>query len=147
MNLHDAIVDANAVFFDAESGFAEEVTFRPGGKVSKEFPINAIVDWGDEEGANQIRGEGRSSLNRDKGRSTRTTPIVEMPTKVTHRGVVIPVIVGDDGKDRIVVKKHGTDETVTLAVKRIIARDEAAQSVLCHFETQHQTQTRKSRFG
>ena len=147
MSLHDAIDDLNDAFFDADSGFAEEIVYSPLGIAANEFQINAVVDWGDEEGSNQVRGEGRSNLNADRGRSTRSTPVVELPTRRKVRGVMVPVVVSETGKDRIIVTKHGSDEKVVLTVKRIIARDEAAQSVLCHITNQHQTQTRKSRFA
>ena len=148
MSLHERIVDSNNHIFNAEIGFAEEVVCRPDGLEANAFPVNAIVDWGDEEGANQIRGEGRNGLNRDKGRATRTTPIVELPiSRVDETDETLLITVTEDGKYRIVVKNPVTGLDVTLSVKRIIGRDEAAQSVLCHFETQHQTQTRKSRFG
>lgn len=146
MSLHDAIDDLNDIFFDAD-GFAESITYVPGGVMANKFLINAVVDWADEEGSNQIRGEGRTNLNRDKGRSVRTSPVVELPMFRMVHGIRTPVTVDESGKDRIIATKHGTRETVTLVVKRIIGRDEAAQSVLCHFVTQHETQTRKTRFG
>ena len=148
MNLHDAIAGLNDVFFDTVDGFAEQVTYQPGGSEADQFTIPAVVDWGDEEGSNQNRGDGRSDLNQDRGRSTRTTPTVELPiSRQVDHATRVPVVVREDGKDRIIVARHGTSTNVRLSVKRIVGRDEAAQSVLCHFESQHETQTRKTRFG
>ncbi len=147
MSLHDAIDEMNAIFFDAE-GFGEVVTYLPQGSEADEFEITAVVDWGNEEGNNQVRGEGRASMNQDRGRSTRGSIIVELPTtRVDEDGDVVNVVVSENGKDRIRVTKHGSGVIRNLAVKRIVGRDEAAQSVLCHTETEYTAQPRKSRFA
>lgn len=148
MSLHDAIQAANKVFFDPVAGFAEQVTYIPQGVLDDEFDIDGVVDWDNEEGNNQMRGEGRSSLNQDHGRTTRGSIQVELPTtRKTTAGATVAMVVNENGKDRIVVTRHGSGETVTLVVKRILARDEAAQLVLCHTETEHMATPRKTRFG
>ena len=148
MSLHDAIGEMNSIFFDADGGFAESVTYLPQGSTEDQFTLDAVVDWGDEEGNNQVRGEGRATLNQDRGRTTRGSVVVELPTTRTNDdGDVVNVVVNENGRDRIHVTKHGSGVVTKLSVKRIVARDEAAQAVLCHTETEHAAQPRKTRFG
>lgn len=146
MSLHDAIDRLNSVFFDAD-GFAESVTYIPQGFEAESFSINAIVDWGDEEGNNQVRGEGRSTLNQDRGRSVRSSAIVELPTTRVVDGVTVRMLVNENGRDRILVTKPGDATPTRLSVKRVIARDGSAMSVLCNHETEYAAQNRTTRFG
>jgi len=156
MTLHDEIEAMNDVFFDTVGGFAETVTYLPQGDSDCQFTIDAVVDWDNEEGNNQVRGDGRSDLNKSQGRSVRQTIIVELPTTrviVTDSETdpptteIIKLVVDENGKDRIVVAKHGSDETVTLSVKRVIGRDASAQSVLCVRTVRYEAQSINSRMG
>ncbi len=146
MNLHDAIAGLNDAFFDTD-GFAEEVIYLPEGNSSWQFPVNAIVDWEAEEGNGQIRGQGRAGLNQQRGRSTMSQITVEMPTTRIVNEQPVPMRVSESGKDRVIVNLPGSKRTARFAVRRIIGRDEAAISVLCTREKQHETQSVKSRFG
>ena len=149
MSLHDEIATANGHFFSADA-FAETVTYVPQGVDGDAFTIAAVVDWDNEEGNNQVRGDGRSDLNRDGGRSVRQSVIVELPTSrddPNNPGTLIPMTVDENGKDRIKVTQHGSGNVVVLSVKRIVGRDEAAQSVLCTRTVRHQAQPIHSRSG
>lgn len=136
LNLHDEIARLNDVVFDTE-GFAETVEYWPLGVEANSFDVDAIVDWSDEEGSNQVRGDGRGSLNANKGREVRSTAVVDLPIeRVDATGDCVRLNVSQSGKDRIVVTEG--DSTVKLRVKRIIGHDEAVQTVLCTRTTEYQ---------
>ncbi|MEM6980600.1 MAG: hypothetical protein AAF539_13135 [Planctomycetota bacterium] len=144
--LHETIDGLNDVFFDPEL-FAESIIFQPLGDSDDQFTINALIDWGDEEGNNQLRGEGRATLNQHKGRTTRTNVIVDLPTRRVVDLQQVPINVSESGRDRIVVTDPNTDTQVRLAVRRVLGRDRAQMTLLCGRETQHETQPVKTRFG
>ena len=148
MTLQDTIDDANSVFFDKQNGFAQEVTYIPDGNTANQFTIDAVVDWDNEEGNNQIRGSGRTGMNVERGRSVRATVVVELPTtRINDDEEVVAIDVNERGRDRILAKRHGTPDTVRLSVKRVIGRDLAALSVLCHIESEFAAQPKERRMG
>lgn len=149
MTLHDEFIALNDVFFDTEIGFAEEVTYVPRGIEANQFITNAVVDWSNEEGNNQVRGDGRASLNQGRGRSVRRSVVIELPTTRTlEDGSIVPFDVNEDGRDRVKVTEPGRSTTITLSVKRIISRDEAMQSVLCTVTAEFAAQSvRTGRLG
>lgn len=144
LNLHDEIARLNDIVFDTE-GFAETVVYWPLGVEANSFEVDAIVDWADQEGSNQVRGDGRSSLNRDKGRTVRDSVVIDFPiSRVDASGATVPMSVSESGKDRVVVQQQG--RSVKLNVKRIIGQDEAVQTVLCtrtnEFQAPHTAERR-----
>lgn len=148
MSMHDVIAELDEVFFDTELGFGDTaVIYIPQGDEQQKFETPARVNWDNEEGDNQIRGDGRTGLNHDRGRSIRHTVLIDLPNSKTIAGVKTPLVVNTNGKDRIVTKKHGSDKEVTLSVKRIVGRDVAEQTVLCSYGIEHAPQTHKNRMG
>ncbi|QEF98153.1 hypothetical protein Mal15_22010 [Stieleria maiorica] len=145
MSLHDAISELNDIIFDTD-GFAETIEYWPLGVEANKFEVDAVVDWSDEEGSNQVRGDGRSSLNADKGREVRRTAIIELPIeRVDDSGATVRLSVSESGKDRIVVTEG--DSQFKLRVKRIIGHDEAVQTVLATRSTEYQAGKRFERKG
>ncbi|QDV84992.1 hypothetical protein TBK1r_39440 [Stieleria magnilauensis] len=139
------IAEANDVFFDTD-GFAETVVYWPLGVAANAFEVDAIVDWSDEEGSNQVRGDGRGSLNAEKGRIVRSSAVIEFPThRIDETGNCVPMVISSSGKDRVLVSEH--DRTIKLNVKRIIGHDAAVQSVLCTRQTEHQASHAVGRRG
>ncbi len=134
MNLHDAIAEMNDIIFDTE-GFAETVEYWPLGVEANKFEIAAVVDWGDEEGSNQVPGDGRGSLNANKGREVRSSAVIELPReRIDDQGECVSVNASQSGKDRVVIVERGVE--VRLNVKRVIGHDAATQSVLCTNKTE-----------
>ena len=136
MNLHERIAEANAVFFDTD-GFAETVEYWPLGSQADGFEVPAVVDWSDEEGSNQVRGDGRGSLNAEKGRVVRSSAVIDFPVRrMDDEGNCVPLVISSTGKDRVIVTESG--QAIKLNVKRIVGHDADVQSVLCTRHTEHQ---------
>ena len=139
-NLDDVMEELSDVFFDVD-GFADSVTYIPQGVTANQFKVNANVDFANEEGSNQVRGEGRGDLNQARGRSTQLSISIDFPTKRRlANGKRTPMEINENGKDRVVVELPGTDKKVKLAVRRIVGRDEIGITVLCSKRTEHVAQ-------
>ncbi|QDV40890.1 hypothetical protein Enr13x_07260 [Stieleria neptunia] len=133
------------MFFDTD-GFAETVEYWPGGIQADAFEVDAIVDWSDEEGSNQVRGDGRGSLNADKGRVVRSSAVIDFPVhRIDDAGNCVPLVISSSGKDRVIVTEN--DQAIKLNVKRIIGHDAAVQSVLCTRQKEHQASHSVGRRG
>jgi hypothetical protein len=131
VSLNQAIKDLNAIFVNAESGFAETVYHIPGGVSDDRVELLGVVDWDAEEGQNNVRGDGRV-INQDRGRSTRQSCMIELPSSV---------LVRETGRDQFEVMDPVTETLVLMGVKRIIGRDAGMQTVLCIRTTEHSAQT------
>lgn len=129
--------------FDTECGFGETLEYLPGGDESLAFALVGVVCWADEEGSNQNPGEGRSQLNRDRGRKIRSVATIELPT--FRPDDCEPLRVRPDGSDRIKVTEG--DDTLLLVVKRVIGHDAGSQTVLCHKTTEVMATGYRERMG
>ena len=138
MSLNEEIRAANDVYFDLE-GFAEQIEFWPGGDPAQAQTIPAIVDWAQEEGNNTVRGDGRSSLNENRGRSVRSSCILELKSEVK---------VSDSGKDVFLVPDYqNPGQRVKVRAKRRIGQDIGTQSWLTVRRVEHVSQTGGGRIG
>lgn len=81
--------------------------------------LNADVSWADEAGENSVRGDGRSTLNQDRGKKVRSTCILEISSAV-QVGV----------KDRFRVQTPD-GQFVIVSFKRRDGIDEATQTLVC----------------
>lgn len=109
----------------------EDVWLVPDGDLLQRRPLTAVVDWSAEAGSNQVRGDGTSELNQDRGRSIRRSVIIDIP---------VTTAVQEDGKDKFQITNPTTDELELYSVKRVVGRDAALQSVLLVKQIEHQAQ-------
>lgn len=147
MTFEDVLAEVNDAFFTSD--FADEVVYLPQGQDKHKFTTSAIVDWSDEEGNNQVRGDGRS-INQDRGRSSRHSVKIDLPllrTDPNDATKQIPLICNFNGKDRIIIKEYGANKTITVSVKRAVGRDSGMQTILCTFAREQAAQMRRTRFG
>lgn len=140
MSLSEVFDDLGDVFFSTDL-FGSTVTYIPQGLSENQFEVDANVDFANEEGSNQNRGEGRGSLNRDRGRTTQMSPTITFPTnRKLADGSRTPMVISENGKDRVLVKFPGTTRKVKIAVRRVVKRDEVGITVLCAKSTEHVAQ-------
>lgn len=109
------------------------IDYWPLGVEDDKFEVNANIDWRNLEGSNQVRGDGRSSVNANHGRAIRGSIEVCLPkTWCDADGAEISVAVSESGKDRIIVTHEGVK--LMFNVKRVIRRDQSTggtQTILC----------------
>ena len=138
MSLNDSIRDLNRVFLSTKL-FGELIEFMPGGDPSQGQQVSAVVDWAQEEGNNTIRGDGRSSLNEARGRSIRSTCIIEVNSELS---------VSDSGKDLFLVPDYqDAGQRVKVRAKRRIGQDAGTQTWICTRRVEHESQTGGGRIG
>ncbi|MCC9603504.1 hypothetical protein LOC67_23390 [Stieleria sp. JC731] len=101
--------------------FAETITLYSQGDMDSPQSINADVSWADEEGSNSVRGDGRSSLNQDRGKSVRQTCTIEMPSSVS---------INENGRDIIKVTDPSGSE-VYVNLHRRAGADPVSQTLVC----------------
>lgn len=111
--------------------FGEDVWHLPGGVLADRAKTTAIVDWGEELGSNEVRGDGISGLNQDRGRSIRRTLKID---------VAVGFDVEEDGKDKFQVTNPTTEELELWSVKRTVGRDGGLRSLLLVRQIEHQAQ-------
>lgn len=126
MMQRDAV--AGGVFFPVDSGenpsgFNAIVYFFPRGERGAKQEVPAIVDYDHLEGSREAHGDG-VVLDRAEGLMVRESVVLEIPASVAVATDQLP-----ESPDLF---KIGTGEDAELyAVKRILAKDEYLQSVLC----------------
>lgn len=142
--------DEMASFSDAmfsDEAFGELVIIRPRGSIEDQFEIAVVVDQSNQEGSNQMRGEGRGSLNSEHGRSVVSELLIEIPrTRTLDDGSVVEVVISESGKDRVVIHPGQSSERV-LPIRRIVASDRISMTVLASQTDQFAPQVKRpSRF-
>lgn len=141
--------DAMQRYVDAamgEDAFGERIIYIPQGVVEDQFELTVVIDEDDYQGTGQIRGEGQGPLSQDRGRSVVGAVRIELPTKRKLNNEWVPVVVKENGKDRVVINPGKTTER-TIPVRRILGRDPTSITIHCSVTETSAPQINKGRYG